>query len=433
MSWSTDGRVREARHTLYRKRRLMARPSFFSRTSELAARYRRQALIALGDGHVDIAAEFDRLASLFEELERSRCQASLRSLVMPFQPPDDTDIARGCLLGGAVGDALGAPAEFLSSAEIEQRFGPEGIRDFQPAYGRIGAITDDTQMTLFTAEGVLRAFTRGNERGVCHGPTIIHHAYLRWLGTQDVNQPTAPCFDEYPGWLIGVRALHHRRAPGSTCLSALRSGMMGSIEDPINDSKGCGGVMRAAPLGLLHDGDPFTLGCEAAAITHGHPSGYITAGCLALTIAQLRSRRPLRAALDAAVDSARSMRGHEETVDALLRAIRLAEESPRSRRALASLGEGWVAEEALAIAVYSALSWPESFEEGVVLAVNHGGDSDSTGAITGNLLGALLGADAIPPRWLGQLELREEIEAIANDLLVQYQPGDAWWDRYPGC
>jgi ADP-ribosylglycohydrolase len=82
---------------------------------------------------------------------------------------------RGCLLGGAVGDALGAPVEFMSHSQIVSRFGPHGIRDFAPAYGRTGAITDDTQMTLFTAEGLRRAHLRHVARGICHSPTVIHH------------------------------------------------------------------------------------------------------------------------------------------------------------------------------------------------------------------------------------------------------------------
>ena len=87
---------------------------------------------------------------------------------------------RGCLLGGAVGDALGAPVEFKTYAQIIAQFGVGGIRDFAPAYHWIGAITDDTQMTLFTAEGLLRACVRYNQRGICHTPTVVHHAYLRW-------------------------------------------------------------------------------------------------------------------------------------------------------------------------------------------------------------------------------------------------------------
>jgi uncharacterized membrane protein len=91
---------------------------------------------------------------------------------------------RGCLLGGAVGDALGAPVEFMSRSEIVDRFGEDGIRDMASAYGKVGAITDDTQMTLFTADGALRSYVRWSLRGICHPPSVIHVAYLRWLHTQ---------------------------------------------------------------------------------------------------------------------------------------------------------------------------------------------------------------------------------------------------------
>ena len=126
---------------------------------------------------------------------------------------------RGCLLGGAVGDALGAPVEFMGAAAIKARFGPGGIRDFAPAYGRIGAVTDDTQMTLFTAEGLLRSATRFAAKGICHPPSVVHHAYLRWLKTQgeDPNlagQPHLNSHEGMDGWLIKVPALWSKRALG---------------------------------------------------------------------------------------------------------------------------------------------------------------------------------------------------------------------------
>ena len=111
---------------------------------------------------------------------------------MSTAAPDERrllDRFSGCLLGGAVGDALGAPAEFMSLASIRQRFGPAGIRDYHPAYGRLGAITDDTQMTMFTAEGLIQAYDRGRERGIWHPPTMVYHAYRRWLETQDGQAP----------------------------------------------------------------------------------------------------------------------------------------------------------------------------------------------------------------------------------------------------
>ncbi|HEY0970872.1 MAG TPA: ADP-ribosylglycohydrolase family protein [Gemmatimonadales bacterium] len=344
----------------------------------------------------------------------------------------DREHVRGCLLGGAVGDALGAPVEFMTLDAIRARHGADGIRELDEAYGRVGAITDDTQMTLFTAEGLLRASARLHERGLCHPPSQAYQSYLRWLSTQGVAVKAPPGLELDTGWLVQVRALHARRGPGNTCLSALASGRMGTIEEPLNDSKGCGGVMRVAPAAVLHFGEPFRLGAEVAATTHGHPSGYLAAGAMTEILAHLLDGAALEPAVHAALDRLAREQGHEETTAALRGALDAWHEGAPSAERVERLGAGWVAEEALAIAVYCALSAGDDFAAGARLAVNHSGDSDSTGAVTGNLLGALLGASAIPERWLEQLELRREIEEIADDLLEGYRDDDAWRARYPG-
>lgn len=364
----------------------------------------------------------------------------------PGQGSLDVDQARGCLLGGAVGDALGAPVEFLAWGDIRDRYGDDGITELAPAYGRLGAITDDTQMTLWTAEGVLRSNTRVRERGVGDPLTTMPGAYLRWLYTQDGRLPRH--FNESDrrhvlgdertpsGWLLDVRQLHARRAPGNTCLASLRSGLMGRRTDPINDSKGCGGVMRVAPLALMHDADAetaFQLGCDAAALTHSHPTGWMAAGALAAILVQLREGMRLEDAVRRVIGRLRLEARHEETTraleDALALYIRGTTPLPRE---VESLGGGWVAEEALAIAVYAALVAGDDFARGVRLAVNHSGDSDSTGSMAGQLIGLQHGVGAIPERWLAQLELREEIGTIADDLVTGWSADEAWWTRYPG-
>ncbi|MBS4024330.1 MAG: ADP-ribosylglycohydrolase family protein [Clostridia bacterium] len=108
-------------------------------------------------------------------------------------------------------------------------------------------------------------------------PAIVHQAYLRWLQTQNYHHEKQ---NEHTsgGWLIGIKELYTRRAPGNTCLAALSSGIMGTIDKPINDSKGCGGVMRVAPVGLFcRKDEAFRIASECAALTHGHPSGYLSA------------------------------------------------------------------------------------------------------------------------------------------------------------
>lgn len=344
----------------------------------------------------------------------------------------------GCLLGGAVGDALGAPIEFLNLSQIRDRFGASGLTDFIEAYGRKGAITDDTQMTLFTAEGLLRAFNRGMERGFCHLPSVVHHAYLRWLSTQGRKSQYQPYYKspEFPnGWLIKIKQLHSLRSPGRSCLSALISDRMGTIERPINNSKGCGGVMRIAPVGLIfkRPEDAFQMGCEITAITHGHSTGYLAAGCLAAIISQINSGGSLIASIHGAMAILITNRNHEECKEAVDFALTLAQSPKFLSEVVEEIGAGWVAEEALAIAIYCSIMADGDFPKGVLLAVNHSGDSDSTGSIAGNILGALLGKDAIPCKWIENLELREVIEEISLDLALKFKEDDpSWREKYPG-
>ena len=345
---------------------------------------------------------------------------------------------RGCLLGGAVGDALGAPVEFMSRAQIEAAFGPDGIQEFAPAYGGLGRITDDTQMSLFTADGLIRAYVRGSTKGIVHAPSVVRYAYSRWLLTQRIepHEDWRPGQDWF-GWLDEQRELHHRRAPGNTCITALSRGKLrDGIAD--NNSKGCGGVMRVAPVGLnaaLGDEffageDGFELGGEVAALTHGHPTGWLAAGAFSALIARIVTGDSLDDALARVKTLVADRRDGAETLRALGQAETLASSDTPRAEALASLGEGWIAEEALAMSVYAALVAAD-FRDGVTLAVNHDGDSDSTGAITGNVLGALWGVEAIPEDWLARVELTEVITELADDLLTcRFWPvgelGDDW-------
>ncbi|GEO82573.1 ADP-ribosylglycohydrolase family protein [Pararhodospirillum oryzae] len=341
--------------------------------------------------------------------------------------PPLPDRFRGCLLACAIGDALGAPIEFLSLPHIRDRFGARGVRDFVTSADGLGSFTDDTQMTLFTADGLIRAAAPP-----AHDPLpFLHRAYVRWLATQ--REAGAPDIaPDLPGWLGLHPALQARRAPGATCLGALHAHRPGSTEAPLNNSKGCGGVMRVAPIGLACT-DPsraFGLGCAAAALTHGHPSGYLTAGVLAALISVLTQGESLDQALEHARALLRPHAGAEETLAALEAAQTLAQAGPPSPEALETLGEGWVAEEALGIAVYAVLA-TTTLEEALVLAVNHGGDSDSTGAIAGALVGTRDGTAAMPIRWVSRLEAQDLIEQVADDLYQATRHGTVDLERYP--
>lgn len=361
------------------------------------------------------------------------------------------DKFRGCLIGGAAGDALGYTVEFLSESFIKARFGDRGITEYRLCNG-LARISDDTQMTLFTANGLLYGVTRGCMRGIMGYPSdYVAIAYREWYKTQ--IESYRHCNREFPTcWLLNVPELFAERAPGNTCMSAIDEGCSGSIEKPVNDSKGCGGVMRVAPVGLYYGESHWDgmrvdlLAADAAALTHGHEMGYIPAAMLA-HIVRLVSHNDEITLKEAVLDSYAAMNRifpyakHLPSFLCLIdKAVELSEGDMDDLTAIHTLGPGWCGDEALAVAVYCALKYSDDFDRAIIAAVNHGGDSDSTGAITGNILGAYLGLSAIPEKYTKNLELLDVITEIADDLYYGCQvdgytrsanPRDiAWEEKY---
>ena len=359
------------------------------------------------------------------------------------------EVFQGCLLGGAIGDALGAPIEFLSLEQILQIFGSSGVTEFVEFSSGEGVFTDDTQMTLFTAEGLLRAEHRATLRGI-NGALhqITFDSYLRWLLTQSdsyfqVQQKTEEANRLYSGWLLTREELFSCRAPGNTCLRALRNGKMGTMKNPINNSKGCGTIMRMAPVGLMLSNNPdraFSEGCHLSALTHGHASGYLSGGFFAALIAFLVNGDDVKTAIWKCMKILDLHSNHDEVKDSVLKMFSVLDDV-RGRNLkpedLEKLGGGWVAEEALAISLLCVSKYENDFEKGVIAAVNHSGDSDSIGAITGNVLGVINGLDSIPQRWKSNLQGASIVLEVAENLAIgvkgnSLEPDDDWWYKYPG-
>jgi len=331
------------------------------------------------------------------------------------------------LLGGAIGDSLGADIEFLSLSEIRRRF-PNGILDLPQHMGLHGAITDDTQMTLFTVEGIIRARIRATMKGICHPPSVVHHALLRWLRTQG-GEPQLQTDDL---GLINDPRLRVCRAPGNTCLSSLAASSRFG-EPARNNSKGCGTIMRVAPIGLMFPRDQVrSLAIETSALTHGHRTGQLAAAAWAEMLADVASGDPLEDCAIRTAEAYAQLSGGEETA----RAIHAALCAPRDGmgETVESLGGGWVAEEALSIALYACLAG-NSFEEALLIAATHGGDSDSTAAIAGNMLGLLDPAAVLRHRWVEIVEGADIISQLVRDYGALSSDSDAAEDLfevYPG-
>lgn len=349
---------------------------------------------------------------------------------------------KGSLVGGAIGDALGYPVEFMSYNSIIRRHGEGGIQLYEKDFeSGLALISDDTQMTLFTATGMLVGETRGAMRGIAaHPESYVHASYRNWYFCQcDTSIPADNGEWLNYGhrlnisWLSYLPEMHQQRAPGNTCMSALRSGDGGTMDDPINHSKGCGGVMRIAPVALYFQGEKsrellknmcFTA-AKVAALTHGHPLGYMPAAALAHIIHRSAfGGCPYGDGLHGILKDCREMmqdmfRGEQylsQMLSLMERAEALVANGRPDAENIESLGGGWVAEETLAIAIYCCLRYPDDFSKAVIAAVNHSGDSDSTGAVVGNIMGAWLGYEKIDSVWLKDLELRTVIEEVATDL-----------------
>lgn len=337
---------------------------------------------------------------------------------------------KGCLIGGSIGDALGWPIEFRRLNEIKSIYGDKGITDLEKANG-IAEITDDTQMTIFTADGLLKSAIKNYDENSVPNMQTVYQSYKNWLGTQYKGYSKND-----NGWISNIKGLYANRAPGTTCTGSLKCGIPGSIETPINNSKGCGGVMRVAPAGLMYYKNPklaFEVGARCAALTHSNPSAYLPAGVHSCIIANLIQGKSLEKAVDNSIEILKGYKGCEDTLYFLEMAKDFAHSDIDPEKAIRNLGEGWHGDEAIAISVYCALKSPNNFEEALKLAVNHDGDSDSTGAIVGNILGTYLGEDGIPDKWKNSVELSSELRQIATDLYNKPEEIDNAKERYAIC
>lgn len=391
-----------------------------------------------------------------DEKENQAAQARIR------ETEKHLDAVRGCMAGGAAGDALGYAVEFWREKRIFDTYGPEGITEYETD-SRSGKalISDDTQMTLFTANGLLAGETRGLMRGIAGPPReYVKSAYYDWLKTQQSTMREVNRHERYTeeggvSWLLDVPELYSRRAPGNTCLDALTAkndNRKDYIRNPANNSKGCGGIMRVAPLALLYrPGENYSgglreldlEGAQLAAITHGHSLGYMPAAAVTHIISRiLTDENP---DLKEIVLDARDMmeqlfagdRHQEELIRIMNLAVELSENAADDLENIHALGEGWVAEETLGISLYCALRYKDNFSAGIIASVNHKGDSDSTGAVTGNILGALLGYSAMEEKWKENLELKDVILEMADDLChgcqmreYSYYYDPAWECKY---
>ncbi len=332
---------------------------------------------------------------------------------------DLRDRTRGCILGTAVGDALGHPTEFVPSVgAIRARWGPRGVQGFVAA-GRHppGTFTDDTQMALCVVRALCRA------------------------GRGDLDALMGVMAEEFVAW---VDSPHNDRAPGGTCLAgchALGRGVAWRAAG-VKGSKGCGAAMRAAPVGLYFAHDDRALvrvSAAQSALTHAHPTGIASGVAAAAAVAWVVRGGALgdllgyvRARVEDLDPEALTAVGCDPQLARGLGAREMLEALDRTSQSLATdhddvsalLGGGWVGEEAVACALWCVLRAGDDFREAVLRGANSGGDSDSIACIAGSIAGAALGPSAIPLGWREEVETPWLLEGLAAALARSIIEGD---------
>lgn len=296
-----------------------------------------------------------------------------------------------CVLGLAIGDALGWPVEFMTHDRIRERFGPDGITDLHPSRRHpLGTFTDDTQMSQALARAIL-------SHGAGPEPEFI---------TETARQ--------FVQW---SRSAENDRAPGSTCMAGCRAlaNDLNWRAPGRNDSKGCGTAMRTAPIGLAWHGDDeriIRLAARTSELTHGHPTATAGGVATALLVGWALDGVPPDDMLGRLVETAGPL--SDEFRDKVLEVKPVLNREPSA--AYRVLGGAWTAHEAVACALYAFMRSPGDYERTVITAVNMDGDSDSVGCIAGAISGAFNGIEAIPERWRHEVEQRDELVRLAHEL-----------------
>ena len=351
---------------------------------------------------------------------------------------------RGCLLGLAVGDALGCTVDGKTLEEIRQDYGPNGLMGYDLVNG-YAETTSYTQLAAYTANGLLMGLTHGQLQG--RMAPFVHYTSLstqEWAYTQQYRRPPqrGRC------WICQVPELRRRACLDTRMLDTLTRGKPGTPEEPANAFQTPGSLTCAIPAGLFYAPERMSfpeigqLGAEVIALTHGEPSAFLSGAVLAYCTAGLvqAPEVPLKEHLTQAAQAVAAQFGQTypqalELRSLLRRAMLMAQEKQTSQsEAMDRLG-CMTASQVLAGAYYALLAGGEDFDSTMITAVNHSGRSAAVGAVAGALLGAKLGHEALPEFYLECLEPVDALLTLADDLLQGcpmvrgHRMFDDDWDR----
>jgi ADP-ribosylglycohydrolase len=309
---------------------------------------------------------------------------------------------RGCLLGGATADA----------------------KAYGMKHDGKDLISDNTQLASFTLDGLVWAHERAVRRGVYAYIPCLFYSYQKWYYTQTRNLADKNYSFILSGEILDWEDLFARRGTGITSLTALAGSIenkYGTLKNHINNSRGCGSLVRVAPIGLYFWRFPenaFRIGAESSALTHGHTDAILSSGFYAAFVANIVAGRTMRESAEEALDILETQEGHENSSMIIRRSLALVDENTSLNKAASEIGEGLAAPEAAALAIYICLKYMDDFDGAILAAMTFKGNNASVAPIVGNALGTFYGVSAIPQRWMNEVELAD-LMIHGADLLFE--------------
>lgn len=332
---------------------------------------------------------------------------------------------RGCLLGLAVGDAMGYTVNSHTLAEIQEDYGPNGLQGYDPVNG-YADVTSYTQLAAFTANGLLYGLTQGRQKGAM-SPFInyIARSHWEWASSQAMmDRPSRTVC-----WVFKEKSLCRRHCVDTRMKEIILRRQFGTPEERLNLMTTPSTLTSAVAVGMFYEPENMDrqeidrLGMEAVALTHGDPQTFLPGAVIThLVSSVLRASAPLEQLVEQALEAFRAQfdREYHRQVSQILSLVHQAMDLSRNYSipvvdAMERL-QCRTGAQVLAGAVYALLAGEEDFDNSLIIAVNHSGASAAVGALVGAVLGARLGVDALPEFYLECLECRDVLQELADDL-----------------
>lgn len=337
------------------------------------------------------------------------------------------DAYRGCLLGLAIGDAMGYPVDTKTWSQIQEDYGPYGLMGYDLRNG-YAEVSSHTQLAAFSCNGLLIGLTRGQLLGKM-APFVryVGLSQQEWaIGQRRYDQPSRNhC------WVFRISDLRHRHCTDTRMVETLNRGKLGSLEAPVNKYDTPASLSCAISAGLFFDlgkqaqEEIDRLGAESVALTHGHPLAFLP-GAMAAHLISSCLRQPEKALKKLVREALAALqqqfvREYPRVVSQITalveQAISLAEErltQPVDAMERLKCDTG---AEVLAGAIYAALLCEDDFDNAMVAAVNHSGRSAAVSCLTGAILGARMGEQNLPDFYMDGLYVADALRELADDLV----------------